>query len=141
MLGTSGDERRGSLYIRVGSSTWSPETSFEAVSASANLTMACGDGSQEMHVGLSWVQGTGKVRLAVLGRPEAHRQYKLSKIITIQPRFFIKNLYSSAILVREEGSDELIRVPPNEHIPICTINRNNPDCLVRMAFDDANRNW
>ncbi|KAG8981485.1 hypothetical protein FRB94_008774 [Tulasnella sp. JGI-2019a] len=84
-------EQGGEFSIRIGDSAWSSVLNFEAPTAEAALVLKTSQslGSKEAHIGISWSAGLGK--------------YKITKVVTIVPRFVTKNELSQDILVRESG--------------------------------------
>lgn len=84
--------------------------------------------SDELHVGLSWSEGLGK--------------YKLTKVITLAPRFLIKNNLSDAISFREHGVAPRERsiVNPGERVPLHFM-RTGQEKLLTVAFSGLNAQW
>lgn len=84
--------------------------------------------SEEFHVGLSWTEGLGK--------------YKLTKVITLAPRFLIKNNLAEAISFREHGvapKDRSI-IEPGQRSPL-QIMRMGQEKLLTVAFSGLNAQW
>jgi vacuolar protein sorting-associated protein 13A/C len=84
--------------------------------------------SEVIHVGLSWIEGTGK--------------YKLTKVVTLSPRFLVKNHLSETICFREYG------VPPRGQATLQTDERQglqflrNADAkLLTVAYSGLNAEW
>jgi len=84
--------------------------------------------SDEVHVGLSWSEGIGK--------------YKLTKVITIAPRFLITNNLSEVISFREHGVAPRDRsiIQPGERCPLHVI-RMGEEKLLTIAFSGLNTHW
>lgn len=83
-------ERGNEFYFKLAESTWSKPVSFEAPSAESELVLpSTKQKTDELHLGLSWSEGSGK--------------YKQTKVITLAPRFLIKNVLQEAITFREHG--------------------------------------
>jgi vacuolar protein sorting-associated protein 13A/C len=81
-----------------------------------------------VHIGLSWAEGTGK--------------YKLTKVVTLSPRFFVKNHLPEPISFREYG------VPPRGQATLQTDERQgfqflrNADAkLLTIAYSGLNAEW
>jgi len=104
-------------------------TSFEAPAAETELVVASQrQRADEYHVGLSWNEGLGK--------------YKLSKVITLAPRFLIKNELQETIAFREHGvtpRDRSIAEPGQR----CAfqILRPGDDKLLTIAYPGLNAQW
>jgi vacuolar protein sorting-associated protein 13A/C len=84
--------------------------------------------SDEIHVGLSWSEGIGK--------------YKLTKVITIAPRFLLKNNLPEAISFREHGVAPRDRsvIKSGERCPLHVI-RMGEGKLLTIAFSGLNTQW
>ncbi|KAJ7492621.1 vacuolar protein sorting-associated protein 13 [Mycena latifolia] len=121
---------KGHEYIfRVGESTWSKVFSFEAPSAETELVVASQrQKTDEIHIGVSWSEGLGK--------------YKLTKVITLAPRFLIKNNLSEAISFREHGVAPRERsiIKPGERCPLHFM-RGGQERLLTVAFSGLNAQW
>jgi vacuolar protein sorting-associated protein 13A/C len=79
-------------------------------------------------VGVSWTEGLGK--------------YKLTKVITLAPRFLIKNNLAEAISFREHGvapKDRSI-IEPGQRSPL-QIMRMGQEKLLTVAFSGLNAQW
>lgn len=84
--------------------------------------------SQEFHIGVSWTEGLGK--------------YKLTKVITLAPRFLIKNDLAEAISFREHGVAPKDRsvIEPRQRSSL-QIMRAGQDKLLTVAFPGLNAQW
>jgi vacuolar protein sorting-associated protein 13A/C len=103
--------------------------SFEAPAAETRLVLPSQtQKSEELHIGLSWTEGLGK--------------YKLTKVITLAPRFLIKNNLSEAISFREHGvppRDGSV-IGPGQRCPMY-ITRVGKEKLLTMAYAGLNAQW
>jgi vacuolar protein sorting-associated protein 13A/C len=103
--------------------------SFEAPAADTVLSMASqAVKGEETHVGLSWTEGLGK--------------YKLTKVITLVPRFFLKNNLTQAISYRQHA------IPPREGSIIvpgerCALHsmQAQSEKLFTIAFSGLDAQW
>ena len=84
--------------------------------------------SDEIHAGLSWAAGLGK--------------YKLTKVITLAPRFIIKNNVSQPLAIREHGVAPRGRaaMEPGERRPLHFL-RVGEDKLLTVALPGLNAQW
>jgi vacuolar protein sorting-associated protein 13A/C len=84
--------------------------------------------AEEIHVGLSWTEGLGK--------------YKLTKVVTLAPRFLIKSNLSEAISFREHGvaPKERSIINPGERCPLHFM-RAGQEKLLTIAFPGLNAQW
>ncbi|KAH9944371.1 vacuolar protein sorting-associated protein 13 [Epithele typhae] len=115
--------------FKIGDSSWSQGVSLDAPTADTRLVMPHqSQGTEEIQVGLSWTEGLGK--------------YKLSKVITLAPRFIIKNNFSKSLAFREHGSAPRGRstVEPGERVPFQFM-RVGEDKLLTVALPGLNALW
>jgi len=84
--------------------------------------------TEEFHVGLSWTEGLGK--------------YKLTKVITLAPRFLVKNNLTEAISFREHGVPPKDRsvIEPRQRSALHTM-RAGQEKLLTVAFPGLNAQW
>lgn len=84
--------------------------------------------SDEVDIGLSWSEGLGK--------------YKLTKVITLAPRFLIKNTLLEPMSFREHGVAPRERsvIMPGERCPFQVI-RAGQEKLLTVAFTGLNAQW
>ncbi|KAK1084571.1 Vacuolar protein sorting-associated protein 13 [Friedmanniomyces endolithicus] len=98
------DDRANRALIRLGDSAWSQPVSFDAIGAIVDVKLAAASGRAEMHAGLNVMEGEGK--------------YKLTKVVTITPRFIVKNRLTEEIQIREPGSSDFATLKPGELHPL-----------------------
>ncbi|KAJ7169902.1 vacuolar protein sorting-associated protein 13 [Mycena filopes] len=123
------NEKGHEFIFKVSESTWSKVFSFEAPSAETELVVASQkQKSDEIHIGVSWSEGLGK--------------YKLTKVITLAPRFLIKNNLSEALSFREHGVAPRDRsiIKPGERCPLHFM-RAGQERLLTVAFSGLNAQW
>jgi vacuolar protein sorting-associated protein 13A/C len=103
--------------------------SLEAPAAETDLVIPSprpkGD---EIHIGLSWTEGLGKL--------------KLTKIITLAPRFYLKNELTQAISFRQHGvaPQERSVVEPNQRFPLYNV-RFGQEKLLTIAYPGLDAQW
>ncbi|KAF8640890.1 hypothetical protein AX17_000538 [Amanita inopinata Kibby_2008] len=117
------------FMVRFGESTWSKLISVEAPSAEAELVAACQKRkSDDIHIGLSWTEGLGK--------------YKLTKVITLSPRFLLKNNMSDAIIFRQHGEmpRENSILEPRARCPL-RLFRADSEKLLTFAYPGLDAQW
>uniref|UniRef100_A0A5K1JWH3 CHIP6 n=1 Tax=Ganoderma boninense TaxID=34458 RepID=A0A5K1JWH3_9APHY len=115
--------------FKFGDSTWSQGVSFDAPRAETRLVMLHQENrSDEIHTGLSWTEGSGK--------------YKLTKVITLAPRFIVKNDFSQPLAIREHGVAPRGRaaMDPGERRPLNFL-RVEVDKLMTVALPGLNAQW
>ncbi|KAK3724815.1 Vacuolar protein sorting-associated protein 13 [Vermiconidia calcicola] len=120
------DDRKNRALIKVGSSTWSPPVSFDAIGAAVDVKLPAESGRSEMHAGLIVEEGEGK--------------YKLTKVVTITPRFLVKNKLAEEIQIREPGSSEAQTLTSGQLLPLRFLKQNTGQQLC-LCFPGANNSW
>ncbi|KAG2072635.1 DUF1162-domain-containing protein [Suillus decipiens] len=117
------------FVFKVSESGWSKVFSLEAPSAETEIVIPSSrQKSEEFHIGLSWVEGSGK--------------YKLTKVITLAPRFLIKNNLPDPICFREHGAPPRGRaiLNPGECCPM-QIMRVSREKMLTIAYPGLNSQW
>ncbi|KAF9241379.1 vacuolar protein sorting-associated protein 13 [Melanogaster broomeanus] len=117
------------FVFKVGGSGWSNIFSLEAPAAEAEMVIpSVNQKNEEYHFGLSWAEGLGK--------------YKLTKVITISPRFLLKNGLPWAIQFREyQGMPRgQAVIDPGERSPL-QIMRAGDENLLTIAHPGLNARW
>jgi vacuolar protein sorting-associated protein 13A/C len=98
MFAFGADDQRNRAILKIGESSWSKPQSFDAIGSTVEVVLPSAVKSTEIHVGISIENGEGK--------------YKMTKVVTIAPRFVLKNQMVEEINVREPGSSELMTLKP-----------------------------
>ncbi len=102
---------------------------FEAPSADTRLVIPAETRrNEEIHAGLSWSEGLGK--------------YKLTKVITLTPRFILRNNSSEPLSFREHSAAPRGKssVDPGERAPLHFM-RIGDEKLLTIAFTGLNAAW
>ncbi|KAM5536198.1 hypothetical protein V8D89_010097 [Ganoderma adspersum] len=115
--------------FKVGDSTWSQGISFDAPRAETRVVMPHQENrSDEIHTGLSWTEGLGK--------------YKLTKVITLAPRFIVKNDFSQPLAIREHGVAPRGRAAiESGERRVLNFLRVGADKLLTVALPGLNAQW
>ena len=84
--------------------------------------------TENVHIGLSWAEGLGK--------------YKLTKVITLSPRFLLKNNLLEAITFREHGSMPRVNsiLEPGARYALWVF-RADSDKLLTIAYPGLDAQW
>ncbi|CAE6538114.1 unnamed protein product [Rhizoctonia solani] len=113
--------------ISVANSSWSTPVNFESLRTETEIVMRASK-NEDIHVGISWAEGLGK--------------YKLSKVVTLAPRFIVKNMTSRQLSFREHG------VPPQSGSTLDPSGqsqlmylRTGMDGLLTFAYTGLNARW
>ncbi|KAJ9635099.1 Vacuolar protein sorting-associated protein 13 [Coniosporium tulheliwenetii] len=122
------DDRKNRALIKVGDSNWSKPQSFDAIGSSYAVTLPSAQGRTEMHVGVDVREGEGK--------------YNLTKVVTITPRFIVKNKMDETINVREPGagSSDMMELKPGELLPVRWLRQGAGQQLC-LCFPGVNNQW
>ncbi|CBF81629.1 hypothetical protein AN5579.2 [Aspergillus nidulans FGSC A4] len=120
------EDQKNRSIIRIGDSSWSKPQSFEAIGSTFEVVLPDRDGRSEYHAGVSVAEGEGK--------------YKLTKIVTIAPRFVLKNKLEEDILVREPGSSNVTDIKGGDLVPLHFLRQAGEKQLC-LCFPGVNNQW
>ena len=120
------DDRKNRALLKIGDSNWSKPQSFDAIGSSFDATLPAQNSRSEMHVGVSVAEGEGK--------------YKLTKVVTVAPRYIIKNKINEAIQVREPGSSGILSLEPDGLLPLKYV-RSTSEKQLSLCFPGVNNQW
>lgn len=98
------DDRKNRSLLKIGDSSWSKPQSFDALGSSYEVVLPAASGRSEMHMGVSVSEGEGK--------------YNLSKVVSLTPRFILKNKIGESLDLREPGSSEILKLENNDLRPM-----------------------
>ncbi|KAG0208228.1 hypothetical protein BGX33_006369 [Mortierella sp. NVP41] len=98
-------EKGNRMLVQVGgNSQWSRPVSFEAVGSIMEIAVQATERPEEIHLGMNVELGKGK--------------YALTKIVTISPRFILKNNLNEDLNFREFGSNNVTLLPAHQRVPL-----------------------
>ncbi|KAF2089652.1 vacuolar protein sorting-associated protein 13 [Saccharata proteae CBS 121410] len=120
------DDQKNRALIKVGDSNWSKPQSFDAIGSSYDVTLASTQGRAEMHAGVTVEEGEGK--------------YNLTKVVTIAPRYVIKNKLNEDIDVREPGSSNVMNLKNGDLLPLRYLRQGAGQQLC-LCFPGLNNQW
>lgn len=120
------DDRKNRALIKVGDSAWSQPVSFDAIGANVDVKLASASGREQMHCGLNVTEGEGK--------------YKLTKVVSVTPRFIVKNKLSEEIQIREPGSSDSTTLKPGELHPLRFLKQTTGQQMC-LCFPGVNNSW
>ena len=118
------DDKKNRANIKVADSAWSKPQSFEAIGSTYEVVVPSQTAKTEMHVGISVAEGEGK--------------YNLTKVVTVAPRFVVKNKINEDICIREPGSSDVTNLKSGDLIPLRFL-RQAPEkqlCLCWLGIDN-----
>ncbi|KAI1002652.1 Vacuolar protein sorting-associated protein 13 [Podosphaera aphanis] len=126
MFAFSGDDQRNRAILKVGESSWSRAQSFDAIGSTADIVLPSTTENTEIHVGITVETGEGK--------------YKLTKVVTLAPRFVLKNKMTEEINAREPGSSKIMVLMPQALQPLHFLQKSTTKQLS-LCFPGLNSQW
>lgn len=120
------DDKKNRANLKIGDSSWSKPQSLDAIGSAFETVVPHASDRTEMHVGLSIAEGEGK--------------YKLTKVVTVAPRFILKNKFNEELNIREPGSSSVMKVKPGDLKPLHFLKQaqNKQLCL---CYSGVNNQW
>ncbi|CCG84914.1 protein of unknown function [Taphrina deformans PYCC 5710] len=119
------DERKNRSLLKIGNSNWSAAQSFEAIGSVSDISIPDGD-HKEIHIGIQVEEGQGK--------------YKLTKVVSLTPRFILKSSLTTDINIREPRSSNILSLKAGSILPLHFMRAGQERQLV-MAFPGMDNNW
>ncbi|KAI8385604.1 hypothetical protein BD560DRAFT_383802 [Blakeslea trispora] len=119
-------DNRNRTLIKVDKSDWSQPLSFEAIGSVYDVALPNQGRSEEIHVGITVQEGQGK--------------FKLTKTITITPRFVLNNQLSENIRYRVPETKNDFLLEAKERIPLYNIRVQNEKQLS-IKFEGYDNAW
>ena len=120
------EDKKNRALIKVGDSGWSKPQSFDAIGSTYAVTLPSAQSRSDMHIGISVAEGEGK--------------YQLSKVVTIAPRFILKNKLKEEINIREPGSSDWMSVKDGDLLPLRWLRQGgNPQ--LSLCYPGVNNQW
>ncbi|KAH8596858.1 putative vacuolar protein sorting-associated protein 13 [Bisporella sp. PMI_857] len=126
MFAFGADDQRNRALLKVGESSWSKPQSFDAIGSTIDVVLPSASKNTEIHVGITIEPGEGK--------------YKMTKVVTLAPRFTLKNRMNEEILVREPGSSELFTLNSQALQPLHFLQK-SPVKQLSLCFPGVNNQW
>lgn len=119
------DERKNRSLLKIGDSQWSRPQSFEAIGSVSDVLLP-GSEKNEIHIGIKVDEGEGK--------------YKLTKVVSLTPRFVLKSNLKNDINVREPRSSDILLLKPDQILPLHFM-RQGQERQLALAFPGMENNW
>ncbi|EXJ81906.1 hypothetical protein A1O1_07973 [Capronia coronata CBS 617.96] len=120
------DDRKNRSLLKIGESTWSKPQSFDAIGSAYEVVVPSSSAQSELHVGVSVTEGEGK--------------YSLTKVVSIAPRYVLKNKIGEDLELREPGSSDVMKMKNNDLLPIYFM-RQSPEKQLCLCFPGVNNHW
>lgn len=113
--------------LKIGDSNWSGPQSFDSIGSSSEVVVtSASKPNEEIHVGIYVEEGRGK--------------YKMSKIVTLTPRFILKSRLSEELHVREWASPNVMSLKPGDLLPLHFMKAGYHKQLC-FSFPGADNSW
>ncbi|EHK46915.1 hypothetical protein TRIATDRAFT_316915 [Trichoderma atroviride IMI 206040] len=123
----SSDDTRNRAVLKVADSEWSKPQSFDAIGSTSEVILChSSNRSKEIHLGITIQSGEGK--------------YKMTKVVTLAPRFVLKNKLDEEILIRESSSSGYMTLAPGALQPLHFMQNSTVKQLC-LCFPGMNNQW
>ncbi|PSN61047.1 vacuolar protein sorting-associated protein 13 [Corynespora cassiicola Philippines] len=120
------EDKKNRALIKVGDSNWSKPQSFDAIGSNYAVTLPSTTARSDMHIGITVAEGEGK--------------YNLSKVVTVAPRFIIKNKVKEELNIREPGSSDWMSLKDGELLPLRWLRQGgNPQ--LSLCYPGVSNQW
>ncbi|OZJ06276.1 hypothetical protein BZG36_00800 [Bifiguratus adelaidae] len=120
-------DKRNRCIVQIGQSEWSEAISFEAAGSVQEVVIpSASKSSEEIHLGVSVQEGSGK--------------FKLTKVVTFTSRFILKNNSKEDLNCREPGTSMSLHIPAGEKLPIHFMRRGQEKYLT-IQYPGLNNAW
>ncbi|KAI1497895.1 vacuolar protein sorting-associated protein 13, partial [Biscogniauxia marginata] len=126
MFSFNNDDQRNRALIKLGDSEWSKPQSFDAIGSTTDVCLQSTTKNAEIHVGITVEAGEGK--------------YKLTKVVTLAPRFVIKNKIGEEVNVREPGSPNIMTLKSGALQPLYWLQRSTTK-QIALCYPGMNNQW
>ncbi|KAI5298321.1 hypothetical protein KEM55_003539, partial [Ascosphaera atra] len=120
------NDRKNRTVLKVDGSRWTKPQSFDAIGSSFEVSFPSDKFNSAYHAGITVTEGQGK--------------YLISKVITITPRFILKNKLQEDLIAREPGSSNIINLRPGDLVPLHFL-REDTDGQLCLSFPGLNNHW
>ena len=120
------DDSKNRANLKIGNSNWSKPQSFEAIGSAYDVVLPSSTSRTEMSVGVSVIEGEGK--------------YQMTKVVTIAPRFVLKNKVKDTIDVREPGSSNVMTFKHGELLPLHFLRQSQSKQLC-LCWPGVSNQW
>ncbi|KAI1802701.1 vacuolar protein sorting-associated protein 13 [Daldinia bambusicola] len=126
MFSYNNDDQRNRALLKIGDSEWSRPQSFDAIGSTTEMVLLSSKKDSEIHVGVTVEPGEGK--------------YKLTKVVTLAPRFVVKNKIGEELVIREPTSSKTMTLHPGGLQPLHWLQRSATK-QVALRFPGIDDQW
>ncbi|KAI1770524.1 vacuolar protein sorting-associated protein 13 [Hypoxylon cercidicola] len=126
MFSYASDDQRNRALLRIGDSEWSKPQSLDAIGSTTEVVLPSSRKDSEIHAGITVEPGEGK--------------YKLTKVITLAPRFVVKNKIGEELVIREPTSSKTMTLKPGSLQPLHWLQRSATK-QIALRFPGIDDQW
>ncbi|KAM5373472.1 hypothetical protein ACJZ2D_006966 [Fusarium nematophilum] len=126
MFSYGSDDHRNRALLKVADSEWSKPQSFDAIGSTSEVVLNSPNKNKEIHVGITVKSGEGK--------------YKMTKVVTLAPRFVLQNKLGEEILVRESSSSGYLTLGQGALQPLHFMQKSRVKQLC-LCYPGVNNQW
>ncbi|KAI1388182.1 vacuolar protein sorting-associated protein 13 [Hypoxylon trugodes] len=126
MFSYSNDDQRNRALLKIGESEWSKPQSFDAIGSTSEVALPSSRKDSEIHVGITVEPGDGK--------------YKLTKVVTLAPRFVVKNKIGEELVVRESTSSKTMTLKAGALQPLHWLQKSATK-QIALRFPGVDDQW
>lgn len=127
MFSYGNDDNRNRALLQVAGSEWSKAQSFDAIGSTSEVILnSTGGKNKEIHLGITVESGDGK--------------YKMTKVVTLAPRFVLQNKLGEEILIRESSSSGYMTLTPGTVQPLHFMQKSAVKQLC-LCYPGVNNQW
>lgn len=119
-------DRLNRALVRLGDSQWSAPLGFDAIGQVSGVTASVPGRNLDMNFGISIGEGEGK--------------YNLTKVISIVPRYVVRNTLKESITIAESGSSKQFEIEPGQVFPVYLLRRTEEKTMI-MKFSSQGLKW
>lgn len=122
----SSDDNRNRALLKVADSEWSKPQSFDAIGSTSEVVLNSPNRNKEIHIGITVNSGEGK--------------YKMTKVVTLAPRFVLQNKLGEEIYIRESSSPGFMTLAPSSLQPLHFMQKGTVKQLS-LCYADVDNQW
>ncbi|KAI1260817.1 vacuolar protein sorting-associated protein 13 [Xylariaceae sp. FL1019] len=126
MFSFGNDDQRNRALLKFDDSEWSKPQSFDAIGSTTDVALHSTTKQSELHVGITVESGEGK--------------YKLTKVVTLAPRFVVKNKIGEPINIREPRSSNIMTLESGALQPLYWLQRSQTKQMA-LCFPGMDNQW
>lgn len=126
MFSYGNDDHRNRSMLKLGDSEWSKPQSFDAIGSTTDVVLLSSNRNSEVHLGITIEPGEGK--------------YKMTKVVTLAPRFIVQNKTGEEINIREPSSSNLMTLKTGQLQALHFLQRSGVKQLC-LCYPGVNNQW